>query len=779
LEVNRLGLLANRQYLNESPKYTPDVQFSYDRMGNRLGMSEYNGATLVRSAAYSYDHMNRLMQAAFDRDGNGAIDETVKYDYDAAGLRTKLTLPDGKTVSYSYDTRGRLTSLTDWASQTATYGYDGVDRQASRSANGISTTLTHDAAGRLTLLKHLNGGSTLTEFGYTVDARGNRTQAYERLAKSGGGNDEHTLVYAYDGLQRVKSATRYPGTATSGTPQRSDSYTFDVASNRLSQAVALNGGSPTTTNYTYDVANRLSSAGYSYDNAGRLTGDGANSYTWDRANRLLSMGGVSYSYDGAGRRVSQTVSGTTTNYTLDVGMRLWETLVETTGANTTRYVHSMDGLLSQQRPDASWQWALGDGLGSVRGVVNSSLSPQDSRLYTPYGETSQLSGTAQSSYGFTGEPKDSNDLLYLRGRYYRPSIGQFVSLDPLETANRYGYVGGNVVNRVDPTGLYEEGGKPSDTYRRRQEAQRQRNALNNANPNPGGNAGGFPTRSNRSVTPWAWNANPNPQPNAPTSQVTVFGPPSETPPSGWAWNANPNPQPSAPISQITVFNYTGKPAKPLNNKSTQRASLTCTLNEYFANGGQCPDSDPTAVSCPGFSASDWTDNTGRFGWTINGSQIADTNSQLIGVTYYDPSNRSVSSASISTPCFVDELRVRVRRWQAQDPTQGGEGANPCKEQLESKCTNCNITSLQVPFENFGVTSGNTQGSFYYILVVEHAARSRYSWTYTYTYYSDVTAYNSTDNQSSAAFQGSIVYNGRVTNLTDNDTGDGCPLKFPL
>jgi YD repeat-containing protein len=57
--------------------------------------------------------MNRLMSAAKDRDGNGTVDETVKYDYDAAGLRTKLTLPDGKTVSYSYDTRGRLTSLTD------------------------------------------------------------------------------------------------------------------------------------------------------------------------------------------------------------------------------------------------------------------------------------------------------------------------------------------------------------------------------------------------------------------------------------------------------------------------------------------------------------------------------------------------------------------------------------------------------------------------------------------------------------------------------------------
>jgi RHS repeat-associated protein len=255
------------------------------------------------------------------------------------------------------------------------------------------------------------------------------------------------------GAQRVTSAIRYPGTATSGTPQRSDTYSYDVASNRLSQAVALNGGAPTTTNYSYDDANRLSNAGFAYDNAGRMTSDGTNTYTWDRANRLLSMGSSSYAYNGAGHRVSQTIGANTTRYTLDVSMGLWETLVETTGANATRYIHDARGLLSQQRPDASWQWAMSDGLGSVRGMLNSSQSQQDSRVYAPHGEATQLSGTSQSGYGYTGEPTDGNGLVYLRNRYYAPGLGVFASVDPLETANRYAYVGGNVVNRVDPSGL--------------------------------------------------------------------------------------------------------------------------------------------------------------------------------------------------------------------------------------------------------------------------------------------------------------------------------------
>mgnify|MGYP002713157198 CR=1 FL=1 len=50
------------------------------------------------------------------------------------------------------------------------------------------------------------------------------------------------------------------------------------------------------------------------------------------------------------------------------------------------------------------------------------------------------------TFSFTGEQADSNGLIYLRARYYDPSVGVFTALDPLETPNRYAYVSGNVVN---------------------------------------------------------------------------------------------------------------------------------------------------------------------------------------------------------------------------------------------------------------------------------------------------------------------------------------------
>ncbi|MCU0498860.1 MAG: hypothetical protein MUF87_16025 [Anaerolineae bacterium] len=64
-------------------------------------------------------------------------------------------------------------------------------------------------------------------------------------------------------------------------------------------------------------------------------------------------------------------------------------------------------------------------------------------------------GSAASNYGFTGEQTDPNGLIYLRVRYYQPSLGMFASLDPWEGScaramrlNGYSWVEGNVINAI-------------------------------------------------------------------------------------------------------------------------------------------------------------------------------------------------------------------------------------------------------------------------------------------------------------------------------------------
>jgi len=79
--------------------------------------------------------------------------------------------------------------------------------------------------------------------------------------------------------------------------------------------------------------------------------------------------------------------------------------------------------------------------------------------YTAFG-TFALSGDASvvQPYTFTGrEWEGETGLYYYRARYYDPSLGRFLSEDPIGLAggiNLYAYVGGNPVNWVDPTGLW-------------------------------------------------------------------------------------------------------------------------------------------------------------------------------------------------------------------------------------------------------------------------------------------------------------------------------------
>ena len=197
--------------------------------------------------------------------------------------------------------------------------------------------------------------------------------------------DLHTIEYNYDALARLKEARYNPGINTDALDadlRRLYLYTFDRAGNREMQSVAVNGGSPTVTSYTYNEANQLVSDGtntFGYDNNGNLiTGDSVPVGTWDRANRLLSsFNGVTtagHVYDGEGRRVQQTVSSVVTKYLLDIQPGLAVVLSQTEGSDITRFVHAPRGIHARQDATIYWHWTVQDGLGTVRIETNNSVA---------------------------------------------------------------------------------------------------------------------------------------------------------------------------------------------------------------------------------------------------------------------------------------------------------------------------------------------------------------------------------------------------------------------
>jgi RHS repeat-associated protein len=252
----------------------------------------------------------------------------------------------------------------------------------------------------------------------------------------------------YDPLYRLKEANYSTGDYYY--------YIYDAVGNRLTQQTQLG-----TTNYAYDIANRLSSVNgvtYTWDDNGNLLNDGVNTYTYDSANRLKTLANASttatYTYNGLNDRLQETVNGSTTTFTMDLNAGLTQALSD----GTNNYIYG-NGRIAQTESGAT-KYFLGDALSSVRQMTSASGTITYARAYDPYGVTTQTYGAAQSAYGYTGEYSgDYNNLLYLRARFYVPSSGRFLtkdtwdgdSLAPL-SFNLWNYVQANPINYVDPTG---------------------------------------------------------------------------------------------------------------------------------------------------------------------------------------------------------------------------------------------------------------------------------------------------------------------------------------
>jgi len=261
------------------------------------------------------------------------------------------------------------------------------------------------------------------------------------------GYSETIINYTYDPLNRITEADYSTGAYYD--------YTYDSAGNRLTQETGLG-----TTNYTYDIANRLTSmngVNYTWDNNGNLLNDGVNSYAYNTANQLTTMSGPfgssAFAYNGFGDRLQQTVNGNAITFAMDLNAGLTQALSD--GTNT--YTYGLGRIAQTQ--GATTEYFLTDALGSVRQLTSQSGAITYTSAYDPYGVVTQAYGASQTNYGFTGEFTDPNGLVYLRARHYSPNMGRFFTHDPFpgyidlpQSQNPYSYVINNPVLYTDPSG---------------------------------------------------------------------------------------------------------------------------------------------------------------------------------------------------------------------------------------------------------------------------------------------------------------------------------------
>jgi RHS repeat-associated protein len=418
----------------------------------------------------------------------GLAAETLTYGYDATtglpitlktnfgGVITPTTLVSG--TAYTVFGEPSVTSYSTPGGKLAQQGlyYEEATRRLSESLTYRETA-----------------PSTVSDVHYTYDNADDIT----KIANTPGGGTADTQCFTNDYLQRLTEAWtpangdcgQAPSNAAMGGPAPYwQTWTIDSAGNRTKQVDHNTAHGDATTSYSYPAAGGVQphtltgtstqdstgthTASYTYDAVGntltRPGPHGQQTLTWDQDGNLATLidsaGTNSYVYDTSGTRL---VSRDPAGATLDLGAVELRLATGATTPTATRY-YSFNGQTVAQRTSSGLAWLISDPHGTADTSIDATSQAVSQRRFTPYGSPRGTNPTWLNDKGFVGGVQDPTGLTREGARQYDPTIGRFISLDPvLETGDPkqlggYAYAANNPVTSADPSGLMlpGDGGGP-------------------------------------------------------------------------------------------------------------------------------------------------------------------------------------------------------------------------------------------------------------------------------------------------------------------------------
>ncbi len=334
--------------------------YRYDERGNADLVWEDGAVT-----RFTYDEFDRIVSECDGVHGNNACGQTLDYTFDAGDRIASVTAGGISTTSFLYDVLGRLVERVNPDGSRRSMSYGAVTPMCELvDEDGITTTWTHDALGRLSEVLQ-PGRSEPRRFTYefAVDGRSMGFPlplAEVTVAESDGG----LWTTWYDFAQRPAAERRPDGTVLR--------YRYDGA--RV-ERVELQDGARRPIEvmaFGYDALGRRAwdwgpvSPETFADRAGTpADGDTVQRFAYTTAGRLARIDGPvdpdrgevlsssRYTYDSDGLLTDAERAGvTSTHYAYDVARRyprLAETAVGSAGAGLrrTRYAYDPSGLYLQ------------------------------------------------------------------------------------------------------------------------------------------------------------------------------------------------------------------------------------------------------------------------------------------------------------------------------------------------------------------------------------------------------------------------------------------------
>ncbi len=428
-------------------------------------------------------------------------DVVKNYSYDSAGNKSAFKVKVGDdtklSLTYEYDGESKLTSVKDAeGNKVAGYEYDSNGNLSERSVAGadLVTTYAYDYQNRLTkLTNQTESAGVISKYQPEYLTNGQKSKETSEVLDEKGKNSAKTATYTYDLLGRIIKETK--------TGSEDISYTYDSHNNRKEMTVGnkttvyqynqndellrtdtLNGeteenavviykndknGNQLATINRYEIPNDRKNGSYVDidvtlgDN--RLNENVVNHYNaLNQLTKTLTKNyKVGFTYDAEGLRTSKTVNGEKTVFVWDGDQVVME--LSEGGKVQKRYIRGNDLVYADKGDETEKTYYVADTHGNVVQLLDETGNVTKTYEYDSFGNEVNPDKKDENPFRYCGEYYDKEtEEIYLRARYYQPSVGRFITRDTYTgesdeslSLHLYTYCENDSVNAWDPSGHYK------------------------------------------------------------------------------------------------------------------------------------------------------------------------------------------------------------------------------------------------------------------------------------------------------------------------------------
>jgi RHS repeat-associated protein len=457
---------------------TGTITNTYDQRNRLTSTGNTAGGGTV---SYGYDLAGNTVQVT---DQTGTV--THEYDPSEVLAATTYPTSSGTAKQiYLTDKQGRRTDTWLGASSTATAGVEPASWSAhqtltyDKSGNVTKVQAWSDSSNPTAVVD--------TSYCYVAsttspDCTASTTNDRDKLQWSRDNITGQVTNYGYLAADGTTPTDRLTGiTQTGGSDPTNWAYTYDSAGNRT-EAKATNaatGAVKSDQKLTFNAVGQITTTGYSYDGVGNMTAAPGETFTYNGAQQLTAStkDGVKTTYEYAGGDMlkllwQSTDGGAEYGYTYGTSDSNGVPVIANrtvTGTGTAAVISdpTTGQALDLRTTDGTTSMYVTDGVGNPAASIADTGKTAYTVSYDPYGaETVTAGGTSaqwqQNPYGYKSGLRASNTdtgLTKFGYRWQSNGTGGWIERDTLDAplnpsnANRYAYAGDDPINRLDASGM--------------------------------------------------------------------------------------------------------------------------------------------------------------------------------------------------------------------------------------------------------------------------------------------------------------------------------------